>query len=81
MRAIDADRLKFVISCALDVYEQTNDASSIAEMNAIVKLFFEFIDEAPTVDIDRCTAYAKDYNAISVAYQKGREDALKEIEK
>lgn len=70
MRAIDADRLKYVIACALDVYKQTEyDASSADVMNAIVKLFLEFIDEAPAVDL--AVLFAK-------AYQKGREDALNE---
>ena len=69
MRAIDADRLKYVISCAMDIYKQTSDASDVAEMNAIVKLFFEFMDGAPSLSTRA---------ALDEAYQKGREDALKE---
>ena len=79
MRLIDADRLKYVISCALDVYKQTeDDASSADMMSAIAKLFFEFIDGAPSLHISQMTAFAKDYDAIDLAYQKGREDALNE---
>lgn len=75
MRLIDADRLKYVVSLAIEAVEKSeNDASSVAVLKAMAETFLKIIDEAPSLSTSVLFTRA----ALDKAYQKGREDALKE---
>ena len=84
MRPIDADRLKYSISLAMDVVEKTeDDVVVVTIMKIMVKTFLKMIDKSPTLPTPAKQKYDcnHDCDALYEAYQKGREDALKEIKK
>ena len=63
MRAIDADRLKYSISLAMDILEKTeDDIATLSVLEAMAGTFLEAIDRMPTLE----------------SLSEGREGALKE---
>lgn len=79
MRLIDADELKKQILMSCLYLAVTGDITDKPIANLFAEAFMKIIDTAPTVEHHYDCNH--DCDAIYKAYQKGREDALKEIKK
>lgn len=79
MRLIDADRLKAEIVLSSLFVGANEDATTKHILTLFAEGFLKMIDKAPTVEHHYDCNH--DCDAIYKAYQKGREDALREIKK
>ena len=79
MRPIDTDRLKAEILLSSFFVGADEDAATKYILTLFAEGFLKMIDKAPTVEHHYDCNH--DCDAIYEAYQKGREDALKEIKK
>lgn len=84
MRAIDADRLKCSISQVAETIEKSEDDNALSSLvfKLVVDAFLRILDKTPTIPPVYMRKYDcnHDCEALYEAYQKGREDAFKEMQ-
>lgn len=79
MRLIDADELKKRIIASSLYLISTVDSTDRHIIDSFTEAFIKIINKAPSVSHHYDCNH--DCDAIYKAYQKGREDALKEVKK
>lgn len=79
MRLIDADELKKQIIISSLYLALTEDSTDRHIIDLFTEAFIKIVDKAPSVPHHYDCNH--DCDALYEAYQKGREDALKEVKK